>query len=248
MSQKRASDAVRRKVLLDIFAAPTSLLPVAGGLTALMASWATGGDATMTFAGIAGVLSGIGILASRLILGLDKLTENAYDYYVDRQRHEQEANLQRLDQQLEADNDPRTQNCLRELRHLYARLKSKVDSGRITPAAYDVIEGVDNMFSVCVKQLEHSLELWETAKTMRGPARDSMVAQREELVREICDTVIHLGNTVEQFHLVTTKKNREDLARLRAELDESLEIARRVEERKAELGEVGQQYSDARRE
>jgi uncharacterized coiled-coil protein SlyX len=234
-------------VLLDIFAAPSTLLPIAGGLTALMASWATGGNAVMTFAGIAGVLGGVGLLASRLILGLDKLTEKAYDYIVDRQHQDQESTLERLNENLVADNDSRTQNCLHELRHLYSRLKSKVDSGRITPAAYDVIEGVDNMFSVCVKQLAHSLELWETAKTMRGPARDSILGQRDQLVREVCESVIHLGNTVDQFHLVTTKKNSQDLARLRAELDESLDIARRVEERKAELGK-DRQYSDAERE
>lgn len=237
MSKQRASDAVRRKVWLDIFAAPTTLFPVAGGLTALMASWAIGGNSTLNFAGIAGVLGGIGILASRLILGLDKLTQDAYDYFVERQRSEQEHSLELLDEQLVKDRDSRTQNCLRELRHLYSRLKTKVDSGRITPGAYDVIEGIDNMFQACVKQLGHSLELWETAKTMRGPARETILQQRDELVEEICSTVIHLGKTVEQFHLVTTQKNREDLARLREELDESLEIARRVEERKSELGE-----------
>jgi hypothetical protein len=247
MSKQRTSDAVKRKVLLDIFAAPSTLLPIAGGLTALMASWATGGDALLTFAGIAGVLAGAGVLASRLILGLDKITQQAYDYLVDRQRHEQEDALERLDEQLVQDRDPRTQNCLRELRHLYSRLNEKVDSGRITPAAYDVVEGVDKLFGMCVSQLEHSLELWETAKTMRGPARDSMLSQRDQLVREVCESVIHLGNTVDQFHLVTTKKNREDLARLRNELDESLAIAKRVEERKAELGE-DRQYSDAKRE
>ena len=247
MSKKRASDAVRRKVLLDIFAAPSTLLPIAGGLTVLMASWASGGSVTLNFAGIAGVLGGFGILASRLILGLDKLTQDAYDFIVDRQRSDQEAALERLDDQLVKDRDSRTQNCLRELRHLYSRLKTKVDSGRITPGAYDVIEGIDNMFRACVKQLGHSLELWETAKTMRGPARETILQQRNELVEEICATVVHLGNTVEQFHLVTTQKNRDDLARLRSELDESLEIARRVEERKSELGEETQ-YTKTERE
>ena len=247
MSKKRASDAVRRKVLLDIFAAPSTLLPIAGGLTALMASWASGGSATLNFAGIAGVLGGIGVLASRLILGLDRLTQDAYDFFVERQRADQETALEQLDDQLVKDRDSRTQNCLRELRHLYSRLKTKVDSGRITPGAYDVIEGVDKMFQACVQQLKHSLELWETAKTMRGPARESILQQRNELVEEVCESVIHLGNTVEQFHLVTTEKNREDLARLRAELDESLEVAKRVEERKAALG-TANQYTKPNRE
>ena len=103
------------------------------------------------------------------------------------------------------------------------------------------------MFSVCVQHLGQSLELWETAKTMRGPSRESILQQRNELIEEVCKSVVHLGSTVEQFHLVTTQKNRQDLARLREELDESLEIARRVEERKATLAESNQ-YSDFQRE
>ena len=74
-------DDVRRKVLLDIFAAPGVLLPLAGGLTALIASWAVGGNPALNFGGIAGILGGVGIMASRLILKLDRITQEAYDYF-----------------------------------------------------------------------------------------------------------------------------------------------------------------------
>lgn len=161
-------DDVRRKVWLDIFASPGSLLPIAGGLTALMASWALGGDPTLTFGGIAGFLAGAGVMASRLILGLERITQDAYDHFVQRQRQQQEESLEKLHQRLLSDRDPRTQNCLRTLRQLYDRLKEKVDSGKVTPAAYGVIEGVDKLFHSCVKQLEDSVDLWEMAQTVEG--------------------------------------------------------------------------------
>jgi hypothetical protein len=233
-----AMDDIKKKVYLDIFAAPGTLLPLAGGVTALLASWAIGGDAMLSFAGIAGVLAGVGVTATRLILGLDKITQDAYDHVVQQQRRQQEEGLERLHQRLLDDQDPRTQNCLLELRHLYSRLQNKVDSTKINSAAYGVIEGVDQVFRTSVQQLEYSVELWETAQTMRGSARRDLLQQREELVQEICDTVEHLGQTVDRFHAMTTHRNRRDLARLRKELDESLRIAREVERRTEQLTET----------
>jgi hypothetical protein len=228
-------DDVRRKVLLDIFAAPGALLPLAGGLTALMVSWAVGGNSALNFGGVAAMLGGFGIMASRLILKLDRITQDAYDYFVQKQRSQQEDALEKLEQRLLLDQDPRTQTTLRTLRHLYGRLKEKIDSGKVTPAAYGVIEGVDSLFQSCVKQLEASVDLWETAQTVRGSARRAMLEQREQLVQEVTDAVEHLGKTVERFHELETERNRSELGRLRRELDESMRVAREAERRTAEL-------------
>lgn len=228
-------DDVRRKVWLDIFASPGTLLPMAGGLTALMASWAMGGDPTLTFAGLAGVLGGFGVMASRLILGLERITHDAYDRLVQKQRGQQEASLQKLEQRLLSDQDPRTETIFHSLRQLYARLKEKVDSGRVTPAAYDVVEGVDKLFHSCIKQLEDSVDLWETAQAMEGPARKSILQQRELLVREVAEAVEHLARTVERFHELETGRSRAELGQLRKELDESMRVAREVERRTEEL-------------
>lgn len=228
-------DEVKKKVYLDVFASPGTLLPIAGGLTAWIASWAIGGNAAMNFAGVAGVLTGVGVLATRLILQLDKITQKAYEHTLEKQRHEQEAALEHLRERLVRDRDPRTQNCLEELRLLYARLKEKVDKGHVNAAAFGVIEGVDRIFHTCIAQLEHSVELWETAKQMRGSARDELLQQREQLVLEICETVDHLGKSVEKFHAVTTNKNRSELARLRSELDQSMQVARDVARRTEQL-------------
>ena len=228
-------DEVKKKVYLDVFASPGTILPVAGGLTALIASWAMGGNPAMNFAGVAGVVTGIGVLATRIILGLDRITERAYDHVVHRQQREQERALEHLHKRLLNDNDPRTHTCLTELRHLYSRLKEKVDAGKVNASSYDVIQGVDDLFQTCVTQLEHSVDLWETASTMMGPARNDMLRQRDELVDEICETVVHLGRTVDKFHAVTTNKNRKELARLRKELDRSMDVAREVERRTDQL-------------
>ncbi len=228
-------DEVKRKVYLDLFASPYSLLPFAGGLTSLMAGWAVGGEQTLMIAGVAGVLAGIGVTASRLIWGIEGLTEKAYEYQVDKQQKDQEQRLDELDDKLTKDRDPRTQTCLRELRLLYGNLKEAADKGKISGASYEVLEGVGKVFDECVKQLEHSHSLWETARKMQGPARTDMMQQRGELIQDVVMTVVDVGQMVESHFKETSKKNQSELGKVRRELNESIEAARRAEERTAEL-------------
>ena len=228
-------DEVKRKVYLDLFASPYSLLPFAGGLTSLMAGWAVGGEQTLMIAGVAGVLAGIGVTASRLIWGIEGLTEKAYEYQVDKQQKDQEQRLDELDDKLTKDRDPRTQTCLRELRLLYGNLKEAADKGKISGASYEVIDGVGRVFDECVKQLEHSHSLWETARKMQGPARNDMMQQRGELIQDVVMTVVDVGQMVESHFKETSKKNQSELGKVRRELNESMEAARRAEARTAEL-------------
>lgn len=228
-------DEVKRKVYLDLFASPYNLIPIAGGISSLMASWAIGGDPTLTLAGIAGVLGGLGVTASRLIWGLEGLTERAYDYQLDRAQRDKEQRLDELDEQLARDRDPRTQACLRELRALYGSLQRAVEKGNINASSYEILEGVGKVFDESIKQLEHSHSLWETARRMRGPARDSMLQQRDEVIRDVCTTVTEVGQMVDKYLLTKTRKKRSELKQLRRELDESIEAARRAEVRTAAL-------------
>ncbi|MCP4194045.1 MAG: hypothetical protein GY768_25840 [Planctomycetaceae bacterium] len=233
-------DNVRRKVLLDIFASPGTLLPIAGGLTALLASWATGGNSTLTFAGLAGVLGGMGIFASRLILGIERITQDAYDHVMTQQRESQETALEQLHERLVADNDPRTQACLADLRNLYSQLNSKMQRDQITPTAFSVTEGVDKLFHSCIKQLEHAAELWETAKNLHGPAKQALLRQRDEIVTDVIDAVVHIGETVERFHAMLVDENRSQINQLRQELDESMRVAREVERRTEQITRTSQ--------
>lgn len=234
-------DEVKRKVYLDLFASPYNLIPFAGGLTSLMAGWAVGGEPTLMVAGLAGVLAGIGVTASRLIWGIEDLTEKAYEYELDKKQKLQEKQLDQLDAKLTKDRDPRTQACLRELRLLYGNLKLASAKGNISASSYEVIEGVGKVVDECVKQLEHSHSLWETARKMHGPSRDTMMVQRDELIHDVVMTVVDVGKMVESHFLSTSKRNRSELDNVRRELNESINAARRAEERTAELERTVQQ-------
>ena len=229
-------DKVKRKVMLDLFASPWSLLPMVGGATALMASWAFGGHPALTFGGIGAMLMGAGIFASRLIFGLERITDRAYKYVVESQQAARLAALEQLAQKLRGDRDPRTGALLSQLRSLYDTLKADLDSGKINFAARDVLERVESIYRICVEYLDRSFQLWQTSVRLKGPARNSVMQQREELINEVAHSVEYLENTVNQLHVGATRKNKSELAQLRAELDETLRVARLAEQRAEAIG------------
>ncbi len=235
-------DDVKRKVLLDLFASPLTLLPVVGGVTALLASWAIGGDPVLTFGGLAGILGGIGMFSSRIIFGLEKMTNQAYQYVLQKQQASQQAALERLYKKLQADRDPRTERLLTQLQSLYDDLKRDVEQGKIKITAHQVLDGVDNVFQVCVDYLDRSFRLWETAGRMKGAAREQVLRQREELIAEVARSCDHLEQTINQLNETATERDKSDLAQLRAELDETIRVARRAEERAEALGDEGKSY------
>jgi len=224
---------VRKKVLLDLFAAPSTLLPLVGGLSLLVGGWALEAGAAVGFLGVVGVLAGLGMAATRLIFGLEDITNRAYEYLHDEEWKKQEKVLDKLDHRLLRDRDPRTQTALRQVRHLYTTLVDDVKTGKITRNTHEVLQKVEGLFRACVAQLERSYKLWSTARKISGEARQRILQQREHVVQEVVGSVEHLDRTIEQLRGLTAKTDQQDLGRLRSELDEAIEVARRTEQRLA---------------
>jgi hypothetical protein len=229
-------DDVRKKVLLDLFVSPWTVLPVVGGLSAWMLSWAVDGNSLLNLTGLAGVLGGAGMLATRIIFGLENITQNAFTYLHEQKRAEQEAALDTLDQRLSLDRDDRTQESLRELRQIYRIFQEKGQQGKITGSSHQLLDRVERLFRACVQRLEQSYELWKSAQALSGEARRALLAERDEIVDEVVVTVRHLGKSVEQFYTLHDQESESELATLRDELEETLRVAQRAEQRMASLG------------
>lgn len=223
----------RKKILLDLFAAPSTLLPLVGGLVLLVGGWAMGAGPAATLLGIVGTVAGLGMAAGRLIFRLEAITNRAYDYVRDQERKTQEKALNKLDHKLLRDRDPRTRSALRQVRHLYASLVDDVKAGKITLNTQDILQKVEDLFQACVAQLERSYQLWLTARTLPANARDPMLQEREHVVQEVVRSVEHLDRTIEQLRGFTGQTEEQELGRMRDELDEAIEVARRTEQRLA---------------
>ena len=225
----------RRRATLDLLVSPWTLGPAVLGGTALAVGWA-GGDPTWALAGVAGLLAGGGALATRWLTKAELLVQRAWATLIDEERAEREAELDRLDRALQRDGDPGSQKLLRALRKITGGLAEDEAAGKLGGAGGLLKDRADEVFEACVAQLRRSLELDETARTLSGDARRALRADRQAVLREVADTVSHLARTVTEARAAPAKRKEGDLGRLRAELDATMEVARRTERRLGELG------------
>lgn len=236
---------VKRKVLLDLFASPGTLAPIVAGASALMFSWAIGGNPVANGMGLVGILGGIGYFASRLVLGLEGMTQRAYQSLVAAQQAEQEQALDDLERRLGADHDPRTERVLRDLRQLHRTFGDRCKEQTVVAAHHALVGQVEQIFNASVSQLERSLELFHISQRLTGQSQIDILEERERVIDEVVETRDHLSATIEQFQTFVTRRNQSELSSLRDELDETLRVAKRTEQRMAELGQGVKSYDES---
>lgn len=231
-------DEIKSRVLRSIFASPASLVPMAAGVSALMSSWAMGGNIYLTAAGVVGMVGGLGLMAYRWTFGIERLTERAFEAMAAEQRRKRKDELDALERRLRGDRDPRTQTYLRRLRKLYNDFQDDLNDGRVSRSARTVLIDVDNLFRAAVQRLEDSYHLWDTATQMSGDSRQAMMDSRDQVVQEVQESVELLSAIIEQFHTFRIKEDEGQLAKLRRELDATMQAARRAEERVEAIGKA----------
>jgi hypothetical protein len=210
-----------------------------------MFSWAVGGNPAANAVGIVGVLGGVGHFASRLVLGLEEMTQRAYDAILDRRQEEQNRALDELERRLRDDQDRRTETCLRDLRRLYEMFRESCSREKVVARHHQVVNQVEEVFNASVQQLKRSLELYEISRELSPETRSDVLAERERVIQEVIETRAHLSSVIEEFQTFATKRQQADLSRLRDELDETLSVAKKTEERLAEIDRRDKVYEES---
>ena len=205
-----------------------------------MVAWAFGqGAVLLAFLGVGGLLAGLGAMVTRWILKGDEIHKEAFEELQKEAFQKQAEVLDDLDRRLQRDDDPRTERTLRELRDLYEEFKKDMRwaAGLDTRATFEIVSKVERLFKECVKSLRRSVELWQTSEKMRTLAvKKTVLESRGELLEEIWHSLEQLKKTVDGVHLLHLQKSDKTRhAEMRQELDASLEVARRVEERMRDL-------------
>lgn len=241
---------IRRKVFLRLLGHPVVIAPFVVGVSACTAVWALNWPAGMGwFATAAGALASAGAYLTRLILDDGKTARAVVTEMEQRDQQAIEATLDELDRLLTmSDKDPRPETALRDLRALVRAFDSFAEKTESVhaPAVIDVRSRVREIFESSVRSLEQTLQLGNTAKILHLPeARKPLLEQREKIIAEIQAGIRQLGDTLAALqHLGSGAQSTRELARLRDELDQSLQIASRVEERLNNL--LGHTESDIR--
>jgi hypothetical protein len=191
----------------------------------------------------------VGILLTRLLMGSENIARDILEEMEKEAITERERALDSLDQRLSADGDSRTEKSLRDLRALARAFQDDQSwlSTLNTKSTFDILAGVEQLFSRCVLSLEKSLKLWYTAREMTtDKARQPILDQRERIITDVAESIHQLGRILAGIQRIGVHEGEEnsELARIRQELDQSLQVAEIVEQRMQSIDrELNEDYS-----
>ncbi len=230
------SGQLKKRVLLNLLTHPLTFAPALAGLSALLVAWGGEmGTGWLAFLGLSGVLASAGSMATQFLLGSDQLTRKAYAALEADAAAEKERQLDDLCQRLQQDKDARDEKLLKQLREIYQRFRGDTRwVARLSQqSAVEITNKVEKLFSGCIITLERSLDLAQTAgKMTTKDGRRTALDARERLLEEVADSIRQMAQAIDGvLALSLAEQSPADLARIRRELDESLDVARRVEER-----------------
>lgn len=228
-------DAVRNKVMNELFLAPSVVLPIVGGASAWLVSWALGGVATLTIGGLVGVLAGVGWMATRIIFQIDAITERTMQFVQEKARREEEERISGLVQKLSQLKDRRALDYLTILRESRNEFEQLAIQPEMKARGLQIVGQVRQLFVAAIEQLEQSYKLSELSGRLRSGERNEIEARNEQMLAELKATADRMMVAVDQFQRLSQREQNGDLSELREELDESLKVANRTEERMREI-------------
>ena len=231
--------SLRRRIVNKILFAPSVVLPIVGGLSALLASWAASGVTSLNMIGLLGVAGGLGWLSTRLIFGVEKIAESIVaDEQADSLR-QQEERLVQIRKKLRYDRDPRTDDYFTLLKQARDDFDRMAEESAVIVRSLELQPKVKKLFWAAIDRLDDSHEAHTLAEKLFGSERDAVLARREAMLVEVKTTLDQLQHAVAQLRELSSNASDTDLSALRDELDESLRIAAKTEQRMRELeGEV----------
>jgi hypothetical protein len=228
---------LKKRVILRLLGSPFTIVPFVVGMTCLTAAWALDWNLGIgVFAGLAGFLGASGAFATRLFLGSEKVVNEVTNEMVKEEQLDKQKALDELDRMLTtSDEDPRPEAALRDLRALLAALQEtrNAASGLNLTSVYDIDSMSTQLFNQCVRSLEQTLKLWQTAQRLNtASARDPILEQREKIMADIQASIKQLSDTLIALQSLGSGDNSTaELSRIRDELDQSLAVAKVVEAR-----------------
>lgn len=229
-----------KKYLNHLINNPFVIYPFAAGAIGVFASWVFNLEPRIFFlfaSAVVGIAIPIGSLITKWTTGMDDIAKRVHEEMLHDAQHKQEEELNALHLQLKKDGDMRTERMLEELRTLHQSFQEDVsDAGwmgnlPLTVSA-EITDKVTELFAQAVQCLKDTLRMYEKSKTSKlTNVRRVLQQHREQLIADVEETIIQLTHLYTRVLTLSPDSNETELSRLRTELDESLEFARKVDEK-----------------
>ncbi len=159
---------LHKKVLLCLLASPITLLPFMAGTIGLLGTWVLGLGIKIGFCSfLISLFSGV-TLIGRILFGAEGVTRQAMEEMEYDANKKRQTALNNLRSRLQEDGDFRTEELLDDLRALTNSLtgNGSLSDKMNSTSAFDIISGVSHLFEECIKMLERTLEIWQTAQSI----------------------------------------------------------------------------------
>lgn len=224
----------RKRVILGQMSRPDTLLPFMGGVTALLGAFALSVSGLAVFVGTALTLGSAGLCFTRLVTGGGQLEKQILQEMQDELVAAREGKLDDLERRLSEDGDERTEAALRDLRTLVKAFRDETawTAHLDTTTVIDLGGKVEQLFEASVQSLEKSLEIHNAASRLgTKAAREPLLARREVQVKSVLDGIRDIGRLLAEIQGLGIESPDNRINEIRGELDASLKVAQRVEER-----------------
>lgn len=225
-------EVARKRVWKRLLASPWVIVPLVVGAVATASLVVSGSGAVVAAASFA-LCSGA--IAYRLAFGFDKITEQAANDSDLAQRELEISQLDKLQDQLRADRDFRTKDILAAARQLRSEFQELATSPEMKQRANEIGKQLDHLFWTAIKQLEYSLKLFHQADRLVDGQRNLVLEERESVILELQSSVDRMRHATTHFRQWLNSEQGLDLKPLQDELDASMRVAKRTEERMREL-------------
>lgn len=229
----------RKKFLLHLIGNSYVIFPFAGGVSLAFAAWVLNlapGILYFFASAVLGILVPIGVIITKWTSGTDDIAKQVHDELLNEVNLKQEAELNLLHQQLEADGDVRTETMLQELRALHQSFQEEARNGvwmgalPLTVSA-EITDKVSELFAQAVQCLKDTLKMHEKARDAQlgATVKNVLARHREQQIADVQQTIEQLSHLYARVLTLGPESNETELSRLRTELDESLAFAKKVE-------------------
>jgi len=218
------------------------MFPIAAGLTSLMAGWATqarGSGFVVTAA--VGIGIGLGAFVIRWFTGADRMADRAQAEFEHERDAAHQQRLKTLDHRVYRDGEARTNQALGGLRELDRRYRAlRADPERRTQLENEpeIDSRLNELLELSVRGLERMADLHDTRQDLvTDQAKQKVDDARAKLLNEVEQGIDAVVRTLDGLYTLNLNHERpvQEIAELRDALDTSLVVARRVEDRMAEL-------------
>ena len=238
------TESVRKRILLDLFASPVSVIPIIGGATVIIGSWALGLSSFVGFVGFSSVLAGFGLMASRLVFGLDKIAQNAKNMLTHDVAAQEERRMRELASRLGrvASAEYYPVNILTNLRKLYANFKKSVDEGKLSGSSKAImVEKIDELYAACIQKLETVCDISESGHGLPSAAEKKCRSEYNKILQDVNITFEMMGTTIQDCYISRYNAGSEDLSAKREEMVRLMNVAKKTDEEMKNFGSISRE-------